>query len=196
MVLKSGSSATWFATHETPMLDRLRANPKFELGIHPNFNFLLEGDDRNGRNAEEVIDRMLEIIPEAVCVRSHSMMQSSILLNLFYEKGLKYDCNHFIPYKEKINLKPYRCWNNLIKVMYSWEDDIECMFGNSFAFNHFEFKSELNVFDFHPIHLFLNTKDLSLYESTRPIHHSPNELFKVRNLEEGTQSFLEKLLGK
>ena len=51
LVEQARVKATWFVTHDTPLLDRLRANQKFELGIHPNFNFLLEGDVRNGRNA-------------------------------------------------------------------------------------------------------------------------------------------------
>ncbi len=38
--------ATWFVTHATPTLERLRANPKFELGVHPNFNPLLDGSSR------------------------------------------------------------------------------------------------------------------------------------------------------
>lgn len=53
LVEDAGVAATWFVTHDTPVLDKLRANSKFELGIHPNFNFLLEGDDRNGSNARE-----------------------------------------------------------------------------------------------------------------------------------------------
>jgi len=30
-------AVTWFVTHDTPVLERLRENPKFELGLHPNF---------------------------------------------------------------------------------------------------------------------------------------------------------------
>ena len=54
----------------------------------------------------------------------------------------------------------------------------------------------LNVFDFHPIHIFLNTNDLSLYESTRDIHNLPDKLSMVRWPKEGTQSWLEELLAK
>ena len=41
MVTKANVYATWFITHNTPLLETLAQNPKFELGIHPNFNFLL-----------------------------------------------------------------------------------------------------------------------------------------------------------
>jgi len=74
--------ATWFVTHDTPLLERLRENPKFELGIHPNFNNILAGkyDPDNGKSAEQVIDKLLSIVPEARSVRSHSLTQSSKLV--------------------------------------------------------------------------------------------------------------------
>ena len=34
LVESVGAAATWFVTHETPLLERLRNNPAFELGIH------------------------------------------------------------------------------------------------------------------------------------------------------------------
>ena len=191
---QAGASATWFVTHHTPLLERLRANPKFELGIHPNFNFLLQGDSRNGRDAEEVVDRMLEIVPEAKSVRSHSMTQSSVLLNLFSEKGLCYDCNHFIPFQANIELKPYRLWNNLIKVPHSWEDDISCAYGGQSTSMVNQETNNLNVFGFHPIHIFLNTLDFTLYESSRSLHRFPNQLAELRWQSEGTQSWLNQIL--
>lgn len=79
---------TWFVTHETPLFARLRSNPEFELGIHPNFNFLLSGDRRAVRNATEAVDQMMTIVPEVKSVRSHSTTQSSCLLNLFALRGM------------------------------------------------------------------------------------------------------------
>lgn len=95
LVEQASVSATWFVTHDTPVLKRLRANPKFGLGIHPNFNFLLEGDGHNDRNAREVIERLLANVPEAKSVRSHSMTQSSGLLELFKNVGLTHDVSPF-----------------------------------------------------------------------------------------------------
>ena len=40
--------AIFFITHYTKLLDRMKKNESFELGIHPNFNFLLNGDFRYG----------------------------------------------------------------------------------------------------------------------------------------------------
>jgi hypothetical protein len=99
----------------------MRKNPNIELGIHPNFNFLLNGDFRYGKSVEEVIKYYKDIIPEALSVRSHSMTQSSFILDKFEKYGLLYDCNTFIPYSSAIIIKPYKYWTkNLIKIPYFW----------------------------------------------------------------------------
>ncbi len=189
---------TWFVTHHTPLLGRLRANPKFELGIHPNFNRLLEGDCRNGAGARDVVARLMEIVPEARSVRSHSMMQSSIILDIFAEAGLTHDVNHFIPTIAQITTKPWRLWNGMVRVPYHWEDDVTCLYleqqmtvpeiGEIVAQHTF------CVFDFHPIHVFLNTESLDRYERTRPIHYNPKELIKYRYEGYGTRNRLYALL--
>ena len=35
-----GVGATWFVSHDTPVISQLRKNSEFERGIHPNFNRL------------------------------------------------------------------------------------------------------------------------------------------------------------
>ena len=54
--------------------------------------------------------------------------------------------------------------------------------------------SGFQVFNFHPIHVFLNTGSLELYEKTRPIHNNPKELIKFRHDGEGIRSQLINLL--
>ena len=200
LVEKADVCATWFVTHDTPLLKRLRANSKFELGIHPNFNSLLAGspDVNNGRSAEEIVDRLLELVPEAISVRSHSMTQSSVLLKLFLDKGLTHDCNHFIPYQAGIELHPWRLWNGLIKVPYFWEDDATAIYGGGYYQEVLELTNlnGLKVFDFHPIHVFLNTETLDRYEDSRPYHRSPKELLRFRNNKTpGARTALKALLG-
>ena len=194
LVEEAGVCATWFVTHDTPLLGMLRANPKFELGIHPNFNFLLQGDDRRGRTAAEVIDRMLAIVPEAKSVRSHSMVQSSVLLDLFKEKGLTHDCNHFIPEHANLSLKPWKHWNGLTRVPYHWEDDVACMYPQGRPVEELLARPGLKVFDFHPIHVYLNTEQIARYERTRPMHKVPHELIQHRHNGEGTRNALRSLI--
>lgn len=119
IVEKYNIKATFFVTHETLLLERMRDNPKIELGIHPNFNPLLSGDFRYGKNFEEVIEYYKNIVPAALGVRSHSMTQNSPILDTFEKFGLIYDCNTFIPYSSNIEVKPYNHWTDkLIKVPY------------------------------------------------------------------------------
>jgi hypothetical protein len=188
--------AIWFVTHDTPLLERLRANPKFELGIHPNFNFLLAGDPRKGATASEVIDRLIEIVPEAKVVRSHSTTQSSRLLDIFADRGLTHDCNHFVPEQAAIELKPYDCWSSLIKVPYFWEDAAVCMSEVNTPIAQLANRPGLRVFNFHPIHVYLNTEKLSRYEQARSNFKNPSALQKLRNQDSnGTRSRLKELLG-
>lgn len=195
MVEKADVAATWFVTHDTPLLQRLRDNPNFELGIHPNFNFLLSGDLRNGATVEEVIDRLLEIAPQATSARSHSMTQNAHILDMFAKKGLTHDSNDFIPEQNGIELKPWRLWNSLIKVPYFWEDDAACVYADNTPIKDLIKRAGAKVFDFHPIHVFLNTENLERYEHTRAIHRNPEALVKHRYAGEGTRTALETLLA-
>lgn len=191
--------ATWFVTHATSVLERLRRNPKFELGVHPNFNWLLAGDKRNGGDVREVLENILEIVPEAKSIRCHSMAQSTGLLAAFASAGLTHDANHFIPASVGTGLRPWKLWNGMTRVPYFWEDDIFCAY---------ESLSEqpdvreaataaggLKVFDMHPIHVFLNTERLERYKSTREIHQDPLCLGSHRYEGYGTRNRLLDLLS-
>lgn len=191
---KSGVTATWFVTHDTGLLKRLRENSKFELGIHPNFDFLLRGDSRNGRNAQEVIERLMKLVPEAKAIRSHSTTQSSMLFEVFKAAGLTHDCNHFIPAHINIQLKPWLLWNGMVRVPYFWEDDVACLYSHEDNMSEVAQRPGLKVFDFHPIHIFLNTEHLDRYERTRHLHHNPEELIKHRYEGVGTRTRLLELL--
>lgn len=198
LVEQADVPATWFVTHETPLLARLRANPKFELGIHPNFNFLFSLQTQAGSSAEEVLERTMALVPDATAVRSHHMTQSSTLLNLFRSKGLTHDCNHFIPMTAGITLKPWLLWNDMLRVPYSWEDDIMCIYGQQQSLpdiSNLLSQDGLMVFDFHPIHVYLNTENLQRYERTRPLHYQPEELLQERFSGSGARVWLLKLLG-
>lgn len=193
-------AATWFATHQTRVLDRLRENPKFEIGIHPNFNFLLEGRNDAGRSASEIVQRLMSIVPNSKAVRSHSMTQSSVILKIFKDVGLTHDANHFIPNHSGLELKPWMLWNGLCRVPYSWEDDVHLLYEvkgikqlstSDIALNK---NAGLKVFDFHPIHVFLNTEALDRYEKTRFLHQSPKELINYRHEGYGTRNQLIELL--
>lgn len=199
LVEQADVSATWFVTHETPLLERLRANPKFELGIHPNFNFLFNMQSQAGASADEVVKRVMALVPEATAVRSHHMTQSSGLLNIFRDNGLTHDCNHFIPVTAGMTLKPWELWGGLLRVPYSWEDDVMCVYGQKYelpSISEMLRQDGLLVFDFHPIHVYLNTEDLQRYERTRSIHYQPDALLCERFDGVGARRWLLEILER
>lgn len=196
LVERADVAATWFITHDTPVLARLRDNPKFELGIHPNFLFLLAGDSRNGADADEVVERLMRIVPEARSVRSHSLVQSGRLLQLFARTGLTHDCNAFIPSRSGIVLKPWKAWYGMIEVPYGWEDDFAADAGEWDPADTVLGRPGLQGFDFHPIHVFLNTEGLGRYEATRADHRNLTLLPAHRFAGRGTRSALLEVLSQ
>ena len=195
IVEKANVNAVWFVTHSTELLNRLKRNPLFELGIHPNFNGLLDGDFRNGRTVTEIVDCLISIVPEAKCIRSHSLTQSSRLSQIFLSRGLTHDANDYIPASSGITLQPWRLETGLIKVPYFWTDELACYKDTCLSMFELVSRSGLKVFDFHPIHVFLNTEHLDRYESTRHLHRNPAELIKHRYEGVGTRTRLLELLN-
>ncbi len=196
LVEEANVAATWFATHDTPLLDRLRENPLFELGIHPNFLPLLNGDKANGANAEEVVDRLLAIVPEAKSVRSHSLVQGGRLLELFRAKGLTHECNSFVPEQSGIELKPWVDWFGMIRLPYFWEDDFSCETRSAARADELSRRPGVRGFDFHPIHVYLNTERLGRYEEARSAFPHPERLKLHRNSDSpGICDFLKDLLA-
>ena len=195
---KSDVAATWFVTHQTSLLDRLRSNPKFELGIHPNFNELLSGKSAtvNASSAEHILDELLTIVPEAKSVRSHSMLQSSRLYDLFAKRALTHECNNYIPSESKTILRPWKTWQGLTKVTHFWEDDLNTIGMHVDATSLAQEHAGLRVFDFHPIHLYLNTETLTRYEQSRSDHANASNLITWRsNSPTGARAQLERLLS-
>lgn len=195
LVEEAGAAATWFVTHDTPLLKRLRENPKFELGIHPNFNPLLGGDFCNGQNAYEVIERVKLLVPDATAVRSHSLAFGSLIqekLNMF---AITHDCNLFIPHQENaFDVYPAKLWDGLIRIPYLFCDYVSALYGFH-DLDRILNRKGLKVFDFHPIHVFLNTERMERYEESRPYHRSPEDLLKYRNNETpGARTALKTLL--
>ena len=198
-VEKYNIKATFFVTHETKLLERMRNNSNIELGIHPNFNPLLNGDFRYGKNIDEVIEYYKSIVPEAISSRSHSLTQSAQILQSMIKHGIKYDCNIFIPFDSDIKIKPYNCLNKSItRIPYMWEDDLH-------EYNKWDYDEILktldinffNVLDFHPIHIFLNSYDMSNYNSAREHLHDTYELKKFINNDcYGSKDFLEEIIKK
>lgn len=83
-------------THNTRLLDLFRKENRLELGIHPNYNMLLDGIEK-GKSYEDVIDEIQAIVPEAVTVRAHALANSSKINMKYAQCGIKYNLDMFYP---------------------------------------------------------------------------------------------------
>lgn len=188
--------ATFFITHDTYLLDRMKNNNNIEIGIHPNFNPLIAGNDKYGKNFEEVISFYTNLYSNAESIRSHALTQSSVILNSLKKFGLSYECNSYIPMNSGIVVYPYRHWDNhTIRVPHFWEDDLHCLYGDDWNVeNYLDYKG-IKVFDFHPIHIFLNTEHIDRYEVARKSFHDFDKLRQYRNESKyGTEDFFLDLI--
>jgi hypothetical protein len=194
IVRDSGVASTWLVTHNTPLLHQLGDLNSAELGIHPNFNPLLNGTCISTENTvQKVIRSVLSLVPAARAIRSHSLTQNERLVDLFKDAGLTHISNFFVPHGCGIESKPFRIWDEMVIVPHCWQDNVALKMPISFPTDA-ELKSGFHVFDFHPIHVFLNTENLARYERTRHLHQYPEELIKHRYEGKGTRTRLFELL--
>ena len=124
ILVESGVPATWLVTHASPAVDRLRDHGDlFELGIHPNF---LPGST-HGSTTAEVLDHCMALVPDAVTMRTHALVQSTPILSEVLERTpIRVDLSLFLPRASGIEPVEYR-WRerSLVRLPYVWEDDVE-----------------------------------------------------------------------
>ncbi len=192
LVENAGCAATWFVTHDTPLLARLRENPKFTLGIHPNFNPLLAGGAVE--SSDTVLAALMKLVPEARVVRSHSLVQSERLVDSFHAHGLTHVSNFFVPETAAPQM-PWRLWDDMVCIPHCWQDNV------SMRLHHHpqppkRDASGVRVYDFHPIHIFLNSENIARYESARGTFQHPDALLAYRNTSmNGVRNILESVMA-
>jgi hypothetical protein len=160
--------ATWFVTHNSPAIERLRRYPElFELGIHPNF---LPGST-HGASASEVLDHCMRLVPDAFSMRTHCLFQSTPLLcEVLTQTPIRVDASLYLPHARGLSANEYQ-WRGetLLRVPHFWEDDFEieraspCWSLEPLLADN----DGLKVFDFHPIHTFLNSSSMDAYQQLK-----------------------------
>ena len=190
--------ATFFATHKSDILEDIRRDPMFELGIHPNF---LPGSS-HGKTRQEVLDHCLDIVPEACAMRTHGLYQDSSLLHLIGNEYPQITCDVslFMPFHDNLQATKFPAGQPpraLIRLPYYWEDDIACLWPDHQWSKPLPEGSGLRIFNFHPIYVGLNAKDLDTYERLKaslegPLTNVPFEACKnLINEGEGIGTFLK-----
>lgn len=200
-LIKRNIKSTWFITHESEEIKKLIENPLFEIGIHPNFN---DGSTQ-GNSYTQVLDHMKKIAPEAVSVRTHGLVQSANLLyRMANSYGISIDSSIYL--KRYTNIAPFNTYlgnKKITRIPFFWTEDEEMAEENPlFTLQDIDLnKPGLKVFDFHPIHLLLNSFSIDGYNKfktslgTRSIRDcEPDQTVLFINEGLGVSNLFEELL--
>jgi hypothetical protein len=180
-----GCKATWFITHDSDAVRGLFSNKNYEIGIHPN---ILRCDVTSNGFREPMRDIISlyksfsqDRTPPRV-VRSHKLVQSiDILCDFARCYKLDIDVSDFLPYHE--NLHPYQFYmgieSKIMRVPYNWQDDFILRDPTRNDFydvdeiqagmrNYIRAHTHgLNIFNFHPVHVFFNHGNFTEYEKNK-----------------------------
>jgi hypothetical protein len=177
--------ATWFVTHTSPAVERLAEHPDlFELGIHPNF---LAGSS-HGSTPQEVVAHCAALVPGARAVRTHCLLQSTPLHDaLLAGSDVDVDVSLFLP--GATGVEPVVQWSpggRLLRLPYVWQDNME-MYNPEPNWDTEAVLDApgLRIFDFHPVHVWLNSASFEPYgrlKASRPLPEVTEEhAFGFRN---------------
>lgn len=193
-----GVKATFFATHVSDILTDLIGDDHFEVGLHPNYNFLLNGDARYGKTIEEVLDYYCDIVPTAKVIRSHSLSQGPLFLNSYLARGFTHESNLYLPVQSNISAKPFQYgFGDITRVPLVFSDDEAINRNWDMSPDEILSSDTLKVVDFHPIHVFLNTKNSSQYMAAKSDMQSFERLSKHRLTNTyGSEVYLRELIEK
>ena len=174
---------TMFVTHDTPMLAKLRAHPLFDLGIHPNFLPQLNGQTE--KTYLNTLEEMHALVPEARLIRCHALVDATPVLVSARQLGFEADLNLFIPLSSGISLKPYTHFSGLRRLPFFYEDDAWALEQDHPTPEQHVAADGLKIFNFHPIHLYLNTETMDRYGRAKAFYHDFDRLAPFINRGEG-----------
>ena len=199
LILEAEVKATMFVTHQTPILAKMRETSLISLGLHPNFNPLFSGESIS-RSPYGIMSDLKEIVPEAKVLRSHSMSHSGLWLNTYKELGITHLSQYYMGSVKSI--QPVRHVNGVVEVPVYFADD-----GYLCVEDHKEWSNpsqeeilgnpeySVRVYNFHPIHIALNSQSYDDYDSTRDSHRSWKTIQSNRGNGFGMRELLKRLIN-
>lgn len=165
---------TFFATNKYEIFHK--NNFTHEVGLHPNFNKLLSSGESNFK---EIVNKLLKEYPKAKGFRSHSLTTSSNILSYFNQLEFKYDSNLFNPKPTEY----YKDFSGLVRFFHNFVDHGHLIENKKMKLEEIRLsQTELNILDFHPIHIYINTPHLEYYEKYKHLTSS-NRIMEIRNNE-------------
>jgi len=186
--------STWFVTHDSPAIQKLKKNSLIEVGIHPNFS----SNSTQGNNIDEILRNLKKIVPNAKSIRTHGLLQSTEILSKFQKYGIKNDVSILLENQPFLGIH-YSKYFKIKRFPYYWEDDVEIK--NKIDFNDSEkhmYIQGLKIFNFHPIHIFLNSASMTNYNKLK-INGYPkikeSEILKFKNKKKGINTFFDNFIN-
>ena len=145
--------ATYFITHESPLIRKWHKVGKIDIGIHPNF---LPGSS-HGDSFDKVIDTVMKLVPDAHCFRAHRCFDVTPVTHKLVKRGLLYDSNLVTNLQQ--DLGPIEHESGLWRFPVFYEDGTHFEWRRSWDFS--EFKDAfgqpgLKVISTHPMITALN----------------------------------------
>jgi hypothetical protein len=157
-----------------------------EAAIHPNFE--------RKKSPQEATMELLQLFPKARGVRSHALAISTRIFEIYAQSGLTYDSSYYM--FNKI-IWPFSTVGNMLEMPIFFEDDLyfKQKEKQEFSLQNLNLESPgLKIFNFHPVHIFLNTYSMSHYLEAKEDYHIPKKLAKKRGKKPGTRNIFIELL--
>jgi len=196
ILTKNNVRATWLITHKSPILHELQKNSLFELGIHPNFL----PNSTQGDDPDSILKNLMNIVPKAKSIRTHELMQHGSLLLKFKKYGIENDLSLFL--EKTRNLEPhFSNFYKLYRFPCFWSDAAEIVEDSNWSLDEPTYHVPgLKIFCFHPIHIYLNTRNWEKYNLMKntlgysSINEKTIEEFINKN-NPGTRTFFEEIVS-
>lgn len=171
-----------------------REAERVELALHPNFH-------QGGEDPDDTLTKLSSQLPEAVGLRGHSCADSHRILALLRKHRLRYTSNtaplfaeglrphehpwggHELPiyYMDNLDFLRLDHWDGAVAFA---PEVIECAVKQPGLF----------VFDFHPVHLTLNTPSQGYYEANKHRYQDAPALLERTHAGRGTRTFFIELV--
>jgi len=157
---------TYFNTNASPFLNRLSANKKIKMLIHPNFL----PDSSHGNSFTAVIDYCKKLVPDADGFRCHRYFEVNDIMDEFAKRNFKFVSNHCT--QCETHIKPLWHRSGLLSLPVFLEDGGYLLMDPALNFD--ALTSRLNtpglkIINFHPAHMAFNTPN---FQYTRTIKDS------------------------
>ena len=169
ILAQHGIKATFFCTNKT---DCDLSN--HEIAIHPNFTSM---------DFEKHVFEILDLFPESKGMRSHSLFFSERLRPVLAKYDIRYTSNNMM--FEQGGIKPYMISPSVLEIPVFFMDTFNLiMKGSDLTFEMDKpllKQAGVKVFDFHPIHIYANTRSIKHYDSYKKYYHDNKVLRNHRN---------------